>query len=97
MLHLFTNTSILPEFLERIAPGDDVVLLQASTWAALMANRHNPELSGLLAQSSNLFVLVEMLKLYGIQPHRLLPGVAIIDYSGLVDLAVKNEQIATWN
>ncbi|MDD1622679.1 MAG: sulfurtransferase TusB [Methylococcaceae bacterium] len=96
MLHLVSQAPLRQEIVERIVGGDDVVLQRGTVWAALSGHADNAKLLQLLAKSSRIYVLREMLEVNGIESSRVLEGVNIIDYSGLVDLTVKNPLIHTW-
>jgi len=95
MLHLVSQ-ALQQAIVERIAAGDDVVLQQVSVWAALNGHADNAKLLQLFALPSQVYVLREMLEVNGIETSRLLAGVKVIDYPGLVDLTVKNPVIHTW-
>lgn len=96
MLHLISQSPLKQEIVERIAVGDDVVLQQATLWAALQGHVDNAKLLQLLALPSQVYVLQEMLEVHGIDPLQILTGVNVIDYPGLVELTVKNPVIHTW-
>ncbi|WP_347986909.1 DsrH/TusB family sulfur metabolism protein [Methylomonas sp. AM2-LC] len=96
MLHLLSLPVIPPEILERIAPGDDVLLQQGLVWCARLGHHDNSWLLQLLDRNSQVYVLREMLSVQGICTSNILAGVQIIDYAGFVDLAVKNPVIHTW-
>lgn len=96
MLHLLSQAPLRQEIVERIVAGDDVVLQQSTVWAAISGHADNAKLIQLLAQSSQIYVLREMLEVNGIESSRVLEGVNVIDYPGLVDLTVKNPVIHTW-
>jgi len=96
MLHLLSLSALQSEIVERIASGDDVVLQQGTVWAARKGHADNSRLLQLLAQHSQVYVLLEMLAVNGIELSQLLPGVNVIDYPGLVELTVKNPVIQTW-
>ncbi len=96
MLHLVSLSPLRQEIVERIAAGDDVVLQQGTVWAALRGHADNAKLLQLLAQSTQVYVLKEILEVNGIVSSQVLAGVNIIDYPGLVGLTVKNPVIHTW-
>jgi tRNA 2-thiouridine synthesizing protein B len=97
MLHLIYRFSQKPEAVARIAAADDVVLMQGMSWAICAASADSSLVDYLLSQSCQVYVLQEMLTLYGIDHENRLPAVQIIDYQGLVALSVKNTAIQTWN
>jgi len=96
MLHLLVLPELLRQQIERIAPGDDVVLQQGAVWSAWLGHANNAQLSALLHQDSQVYVLSEFLLVNGIEHSQVMSGVNIINYSGLVDLTIKNPVIHTW-
>lgn len=96
MLHLVSQASLQQEIVERIDIGDDVVLQQGAVWAVLTGHVDNAKLLRLLALPCQVYVLREMLTVYGIEVSQVLTGIRITDYPGLVDLTVKNPVIHTW-
>ncbi len=96
MLHLVSQAPLQQEIVERIVVGDDVVLQQGTVWAALNGHVDNAKLLQLLALPAQVYVLRELLEINGIESMRILGGVNVIDYSGLVELTVKNPVIHTW-
>ena len=96
MLHLVSQAPLRQEIVERIVAGDDVVLQQGTVWAALSGHADNAKLLQLLALPAQVYVLREMLEVNGIESSRVLDGVNVIDYFGLVELTVKNPVIHTW-
>lgn len=96
MLHLVSAPTLSLEVVERTARGDDIVLQHGSLWAAVKGHADNDKLLSLQGGACQIFVLQEMLAVDGIEMSRLLAGVNIIDYPGLVELSVKNPVIHTW-
>ena len=96
MLHLVSVSNFQQEIVERIAAGDDVVLQQGAILAAINGHAGNSKLLQLLAQESRVYVLQDMLAVYGIKPGQMLAGLKVVDYAGLVELTVKNPVILTW-
>ena len=96
MLHLISQSPIETAIFERIGAGDDVLLLEASVCIARQGHYLNAELQRLQTQDCQVFTLDVQLALYGIEVERLLPGINVIDYSGFVELTVKNPVIQTW-
>lgn len=96
MLHLISDSSLSLAIVERIACGDDVVLLTGSAWSAYQGHQDNSKLSSLISQDCEIYILQDILAMFGIQHEQLLPGVHVIEYSDLVALTVKNSVIQTW-
>lgn len=96
MLHLISQSVLHQAVVERLAAGDDVVLMQGPVWSALKGHAGNTRLLQLFAQDCRVYVLQELLTVNGIEISRLLAGVNVIDYSGLVALTVKNPVIHSW-
>lgn len=97
MLHLLSIPALQQELLERIDGEDDVILRQAATLNALTGHAGNGPLSRLLARQCRVYVLREMLAVYGIEASRVMSGVDIIDYAGFVDLTIVNSVIHSWS
>lgn len=96
MLHLINQSPIILATLERISSGDDVVFLESAVWNALCGHELNTQFNTLIDNTIQLYVLEDELIVAGIDPEQLMAGVAVIDYSGLVELTVKNKVIKTW-
>ncbi|MDD4914566.1 MAG: DsrH/TusB family sulfur metabolism protein [Methylococcales bacterium] len=96
MLHLISLPVLQPEIIERIAAGDDVLLQHNLVWLAKQGHSDNARLLELLRRPCGVYVMQDMLTACGMAPDGILPGVSIIDYSGLVELTVKNPVIHTW-
>ncbi|WP_305906593.1 sulfurtransferase complex subunit TusB [Methylomarinum sp. Ch1-1] len=96
MLHLIGRTPVDCAILERIDSGDDVVFQQVAVWSALKGHALRGQLRRLLENNSRLHVLRDDLLANGIEVEQLQAGVEVIDYSGLVELAVANKVCKTW-
>jgi tRNA 2-thiouridine synthesizing protein B len=96
MLHLIFQTPLTVAVVERLGTTDSIVLQGAAVWNALQGHVLNASLSQLLQHNASLYVLQEDLQVNGIDRSRLLPGVEVISYDGLVDLTVAIQQIQTW-
>lgn len=96
MLHLIFQTPLTVAVVERLGTTDSIVLQGAAVWNALQGHMLNASLIRLLEHNARLYVLQEDLQVNGIERSRLLSGVEVIDYDGLVDLTVANSRIQTW-
>lgn len=96
MLHCISQNSLTPSVVERIAAGDDVVLMSESLWAAFAGHQGNGLLQTLLQKPCRVFAMHDLLQAFGIEPSRLLPGIESIDYDALVSLTEHHPQIVTW-
>lgn len=96
MLHLLSENSLSQAVVERIDAGDTLVLMSASIWAAHNGHADNGKLSELLARGCKVGVMEDALAASGIEPSKLLAGIEIVDYPGLVELTVKHHPIHTW-
>ncbi|AMK76196.1 MULTISPECIES: sulfurtransferase complex subunit TusB [Methylomonas] len=96
MLHLLSQLPLQAAVIERIGSGDDVVLMDGAVCAALAGHSGNDLLRQLLTQSCKVYALQEMLLVHGVELQRLLAGVESVDYTGLVELTVRNPVIHSW-
>ncbi len=96
MLHLIFQSPIEAAILERIDSGDVVVFLEN----AVLRTLQNSAISATLTQqlgSNRLCVLSDDIAVRGIVPNELVKGVEVIDYAGLVELAVNSPAIQSWS
>jgi tRNA 2-thiouridine synthesizing protein B len=96
MLHLIFQSPLDAAILERIDPGDDVVFLENAVLRLLQKGCSNEALTRLLKQN-RLCALGEDIAARGIKAEELIAGIDVIDYTGLVDLTVKNPVIQSWS
>ena len=96
MLHLIFQSPIDSAILERIDSGDDVLFLENAVLRILKKGSLCPVLTQLLTQN-RLYVLIDDIEVRGIATAELLEGIDVIDYSGMVDLTVKNPVIQSWS
>ncbi|UOA08049.1 sulfurtransferase complex subunit TusB [Methylobacter sp. S3L5C] len=95
MLHLIFQSPIDSAILERIDSGDDVLFLENAVLRILKNGSLCVGLTQLLIQN-RLYVLVEDIEVRGVGIAELIEGIEVIDYSGMVDLTVKNPVIQSW-
>lgn len=96
MLHLLADRRLSSAVCQRIAAGDDVVLLSESVWSACSGHQDNRLLQALLQNSCRVFAMLDLVEAFGIAESRLLSGIQVIDYDTLVALSVQHQQIHTW-
>lgn len=96
MLHLLSLATLSQALVDRIGDGDDLILQQGCIWCARKGHVDNHLLYTLMAKTCRIYVLKDMLTVYGIDASELLTGIALIDYSDFVNLSVKNPVIQTW-
>ena len=96
MLHLIFQSPIELAILERISSADDVVFLENSVLRILQKGSLSEILTQLLKQG-RLCVLLNDIEVRGIRADELVNGIEVIDYSELVRLTVKNQQIQSWS
>lgn len=96
MLHLLFQTTLDQALMQRFESNDDVVFLENSVFRLINGNSLSANLLQLLTDNVQLYVLQEELETRGIIKDKLLPGVKVTDYSGLVELTEKNKLIYSW-
>lgn len=96
MLHLLALPALPAEIVERIAAGDDVLLQHQLVWHARQGHAGNAVVAALLSRPCRVFAMADTLAAHGIAADQLLPGVAVLDYPGLVALTVENPLAHTW-
>jgi tRNA 2-thiouridine synthesizing protein B len=96
VLHLVFQSPIETAVLERIEAGDVVVFLENAVLRILRNGLLSASLTQLL-DTNRLCVLSEDVAVRGIAADELVEGIDIIDYAGLVELAVNNHVIQSWS
>jgi tRNA 2-thiouridine synthesizing protein B len=96
VLHLVFQSPIETAVLERIEAGDVVVFLENAVLRILRNGLLSASLTQLL-DTPRLCVLSEDVAVRGIAADELVEGIDIIDYAGLVELAVNNHVIQSWS
>lgn len=76
-------------------PGSDILLIEDGVYGALAQTRLEPSVRKVMTRC-NLFVLGPDIQARGIEPRSLIPGVAVVDYGGFVDLAANNDCVQSW-
>jgi sulfur relay protein TusB/DsrH len=95
MLHLIYQAPLDRVILDRIAPGDEVVFLEAATQGLLKNSLMSAKLTQLL-EYDPLYVMSDALAVRGILEVELIEGIQMIDYEALVTLTVKHSVIQSW-
>ena len=72
------------------------LLQQDMVWAVIAGHADNKKLLQLISSTMSGLCFAGTLTVNGIEITRVLTGVEIIDYAGLVELTVKNPVIHTW-
>lgn len=97
MLHLIFQSVVEHAVLQRIASADDVVFMENAVFRVYKGNILAAELLKMLNNNIHLYVMNEEIETRGINQNELIPGVKVIDYSGLVELTQKNKVTMSWN
>ncbi|EIC29459.1 MULTISPECIES: sulfurtransferase complex subunit TusB [Methylomicrobium] len=96
MLHLISASPVPSAVLERIDSGSSVVFLENAVLWILRDGRLYDRLAGMLADHP-LYALSADLLMRGIEADRIVEGIEVIDYPGLVELTVAHPLIQSWN
>ena len=75
--------------------GDSVLLIEDAVFAAIDGTVYAPKLAD-AGQNVKLFVLGPDLKARGLDPAKVVAGVAVIEYDGFVDLAAESSVVQAW-
>lgn len=95
MLHLIFQKEIDSAVFQRINIGDAVVFMGEGVLRTLASSIWSNQFSTLQSKAT-LYVLQDDIEIRGIEPQRLVQGIRIIDYTGLVTLTVDNKTIQSW-
>jgi tRNA 2-thiouridine synthesizing protein B len=96
MLHLISASPIPLAVLERIDSGSSVVFMENAVLWILRNGQLHGRLAGMLADH-HLYALSADLLMRGIDADRIVQGIEVIDYQGLVELTVAHPLIQSWN
>jgi tRNA 2-thiouridine synthesizing protein B len=96
MLHLLSTSPIAPAVLERIDPGSSVVFMENAVLWILRSGQLSIQLAGMLADH-HLYALSADLVMRGIDADQIVPGIEVIEYTGLVELTVAHPLIQSWS
>ena len=81
--------------LARVRPGSAILLIEDGVLGALAGARFDSGLAP-LAGKVGLYALGPDLAARGIEPERVASRVAVVDYSGFVDLACRHDKTVAW-
>ncbi|MGZ4980660.1 MAG: sulfurtransferase complex subunit TusB [Methylobacter sp.] len=95
MLHLVFQSPIETAILERIDSGDVVVFLENAVLRVLQDSVISDTLTRQLGRN-RFCVLSDDIAIRGIALNELVRGIEVIDYAGLVELAVNSPIIQSW-
>jgi tRNA 2-thiouridine synthesizing protein B len=87
--------SNLDSCLKHANEGDAVLLIEDAVVAAMAGTAHAARIAD-AAKQFKLCVLGADLKARGLDPAKVVDGVAVIDYAGFVDLAAANNAVQAW-
>ncbi|CAG7857817.1 hypothetical protein MCAMS1_02784 [biofilm metagenome] len=95
MLHLIFQSPIDIAILERMAPGDAAVFLESAVLGVLQKGQSADVISTRLGHHK-FYVLSEDMGIRGICKTEIMPGLVVINYSGLVKLTAEHSLIQSW-
>jgi len=75
--------------------GSSVLLIEDAVVGAVDNTAVSDMVKGAMGNVS-MYVLGEDLKARGISEDKLIDGITVVDYSGFVDLTVKNDKVQSW-
>lgn len=96
MLHLISASPVEPAVLERIDAGCSIVFMDNAVLQLMRGGRLSARLTQ-LAASNRLCALSADLQIRGIDAGQIVEGIEVIDYHGLVELAVAHPIIQSWH
>ena len=74
--------------------GSEVIMIEDGVYSAVKGGNKASVIEN--AGDVNFYVLGADIKARGIDESRLIDGVKVIDYSGFVELTVKNDKVSSW-
>ena len=74
--------------------GSEVILIEDGVYSAVKGGNKASVIEN--AGDINFYVLSADIKARGIDESRLIDGVKVVDYSGFVELTVKNDKVSSW-
>jgi len=82
--------------LQRVRPGDAILLLEGGVYAAFKGSSVAPSLLESLADVT-VHALAPDLALRGIAQQDILTGIVLVDYEGFVGLSISHSPIISWS
>ena len=99
MLHTVNKSPFEKNSLEsclRLAnTGDEILLIEDAVYAATPGTVVSEKMEAAISNHA-VYALGPDLFSRGIDPAGLLEGIQVVDYSGFVDLTVKNDKVQAW-
>ncbi len=99
MLHTvnksLTDRPSLLSCLRLAKAGSDILLIEDGVYAAVSGTKHTALIEDSLA-CHQIFALEADLECRGIKKSQLIAGVEVVDYTGFVSLAVRNDAVHSW-
>ena len=89
------QTRDLESCLRLSRPGCGVLLIEDAVYGALKANSASAAVAA-AAKDRRVYVLGPDLAARGFTADQVIPGVAVVDYGGFVDLAVEYHHVQAW-
>jgi tRNA 2-thiouridine synthesizing protein B len=87
--------SNLNSCLSHVTAGDSVLLMEDAVVAAMTGTAYADRIAD-AAKQVKLCVLGADLRARGLDPAKVVDGVAVVDYAGFVDLAAANNAVQAW-
>ena len=75
--------------------GSEVILIEDGVYSAIKGGNKASVIADAMGDV-NFYVLGADIKARGIDESRLIDGVKVVDYSGFVELSVKNDKVSSW-
>ena len=99
MLHTVNKSpsekSTLMSCLRLAADNSDILLIEDAVYAAMIGTQTESLIKSAL-ERCRIYALQPDLECRGLAESRLIGGIRIVDYSGFVELSVKNSAIHSW-
>ena len=99
MLHTVNKSpsekSTLTSCLRLAADRSDILLIEDAVYAAMTGTEHESLIKDAL-ERYQIYALDADLECRGLEKSKVIGGVEIVDYSGFVQLSVKNSSVHSW-
>ncbi|MGD8483704.1 MAG: sulfurtransferase complex subunit TusB [Thioalkalispiraceae bacterium] len=99
MLHTVNKSSYDRNTLETCvslaSKGSEVILIEDGVYSAVKTGNKAGVISDAMGDV-NFYVLGPDLKARGLNEGQLIDGIKVVDYSGFVELSVKNDKVTSW-
>ena len=99
MLHTVNKSPMektsLTSCLRLAADNSDILLIEDAVYAAMQGTQTESIVRGAL-ERFHIFALEPDIECRGLDKSRLIDGVELVDYSGFVELSVKNSAVHSW-